>query len=51
MSKKREIRPEVLNFRESVQTVVGLLAAKKIQWLSFGNEAYCAYNKKTGELR
>ncbi|MEX9786115.1 cobaltochelatase CobT-related protein [Providencia manganoxydans] len=50
MSKKREIRPEVLNFRESVQTVVGLLAAKKIRVVDFGNEAYCAYNKKTGEL-
>ncbi|MEY0334674.1 porphyrin biosynthesis protein [Providencia rettgeri] len=50
MSEKRKIRPEVLNFRESVQTVVGLLAAKKIRVVDFGNEAYCAYNKKTGEL-
>ncbi|KMJ45139.1 hypothetical protein AB204_10615 [Xenorhabdus khoisanae] len=50
MIKSEKIRPEVLTFRESVQTVISLLAAKKIKVVDFGSQAYCAYNKKTGEL-
>ncbi|MEW2741645.1 hypothetical protein ABZ131_21010 [Providencia rettgeri] len=50
MSKSKSINKEVLNFRESVETVVSLLASKKIRVVDFGNEAYCAYDKKTGEL-
>ncbi|PHM69553.1 cobalamin biosynthesis protein CobT [Xenorhabdus sp. KJ12.1] len=50
MIKDGKIRPEVLTFRESVQTVVSLLASKKIKVVDFGSQAYCAYNKKTGEL-
>nr|WP_181374677.1 porphyrin biosynthesis protein [Pectobacterium carotovorum]AKG47512.1 Aerobic cobaltochelatase subunit CobT [Pectobacterium carotovorum] len=49
-SKTSSINIEVLNFRESVQTVVSLLASKKIRVVDFGTEAYCAYNNKTGEL-
>ncbi|WP_053014190.1 MULTISPECIES: cobaltochelatase CobT-related protein [Xenorhabdus] len=50
MTTNKRIRHEVLIFRESLQTVVSLLAAKKIKVVDFGSQAYCAYNKKTGEL-
>ncbi|MDC9581905.1 hypothetical protein PSI15_10065 [Xenorhabdus sp. PR6a] len=50
MKKTSKIRPEVLSFRESVQTVVSLLSSKKIRVVDFGDQAYCAYNKKTGEV-
>ncbi|WP_082970820.1 hypothetical protein [Morganella psychrotolerans] len=50
MAIKPGIRDEVLSFRESVQTVVSLLSSKKIRVVDYGTKAYCAYNKKTGEL-
>ncbi|MCU6236732.1 porphyrin biosynthesis protein [Morganella morganii] len=50
MAKKSGIRDEVLSFRESVQTVVSLLSSKKIRVVDYGTKAYCAYNKKSGEL-
>ncbi|PHM52358.1 cobaltochelatase CobT-related protein [Xenorhabdus hominickii] len=50
LSKKLSIRPEVLSFRESLQTVVNLLTSQKIRVVDFGNSAYCAYDKKTNEL-
>ncbi|CDL81068.1 cobaltochelatase CobT-related protein [Xenorhabdus szentirmaii] len=50
MKKTRKIRQEVLSFRESVQTVVSLLSSQKIRVVDFGDQAYCAYNKKTGKV-
>ncbi|MDE9494363.1 cobalamin biosynthesis protein CobT [Xenorhabdus bovienii] len=51
ISKKPSIRPEVLSFRESLQTVVNLLTSKKIRVVDFGNNAYCAYDKKNNKLK
>lgn len=50
MSEKSSIRPEVLSFRDSLQTVVNLLTSRKIRVVDFGTSAYCAHDKKTGEL-
>lgn len=50
MSEKSSIRPEVLSFRDSLQTVVSLLTSRKIRVVDFGTSAYCAHDKKTGEL-